>query len=212
MKGAIIANGECLDIDFLRTTLLDMDYIICLDGGLNYCEKLGINPDIIAGDFDSVDPLVLKRYETLNIEIRRYPARKDWTDMEIGIDIAKERGIDELFILNALGRRLDHTLGNLGNMLLALEKGLKPVILDKYQDVYVIDDKIALKRPVGTVVSLVPITVEAKGVKTRGLDYPLDYETLYVSRSRGISNVFVEEEAEISIREGKLLILINTVN
>ena len=209
MRALIIANGEIKDVAIIEQTIREGDCVICLDGGLRYADKAGIMPSVIVGDFDSVDIELVEKYRAKGVEIHSFPVRKDFTDMEIGIDIAVEKGAAELVLMAALGGRMDHALGNVFNMQRALSKGVSVRIIDEAQHMFLINNNKKFNYKKGTVISLIPITEQVKGVKTDNLSYPLNYETLYNGDSRGLSNVFDEDEAQICMSQGILLVIIN---
>ena len=84
MKTLIVTGGS-LDIswakDFVRT--INAEYIIAADSGLKYIDELGLVPDMILGDYDSVEDGLLDKYKS--IDIKTYPKEKDYTDTHIAI-------------------------------------------------------------------------------------------------------------------------------
>ena len=209
MRAIIIANGEIKNISIIEQTIRGDDYIICLDGGLKHADNAGIMPNVIVGDFDSVDMALVEKYRAKGVEVHSYPVRKDFTDMEIGINIAGEIGASELVLMGALGGRMDHALGNILNMRQALEKGISISIIDEKQHIFLLNKEQNFQYKKGTTVSLIPITEQVRGIKTANLSYPLNCETLYNGYSRGLSNVFDEDETKITISDGILLVIVN---
>ena len=102
----IVGGAEIQDYDRLRTALHDTDYYIFCDSGLKHLEPLGVLPDLIVGDFDS-HPV-----PHLPVETIRLPREKDDTDTMFAAREAQRRGFSEVLLLGAIGRRLDHSLGN----------------------------------------------------------------------------------------------------
>ena len=209
MRAIIIANGEMKNIEIIEQNICKGDYIICLDGGLKHADNAGIMPNVIVGDFDSVDMALVEKYREKGAEVHSFPVRKDFTDMEIGINIAAEKNIGELVLLGALGGRTDHALGNIFNMQQALNKGIEISIIDENQHIFLLSKEKKFRYKKGMIISLIPITGKVEGVKTANLSYPLNDETLYSGYSRGVSNIFDEDEAQISISSGILLVIVN---
>lgn len=209
MRAVLIANGHINNPSFIKEKICIGDLIICVDGGLRYAHNAEIMPDYIIGDFDSADIELIDKYAGLGAMVLQFPKKKDLTDMEIALELAEEKGIRELFIFGAMGGRSDHAIANIMNLYQALEKGMNAAIIDENEEIYITKDTIVLERPKGTLISLVPIGEAAFKVKTEGLSYPLNYEDLYLGHSRGVSNIFEEEKAKVSLEKGVLLIFIN---
>jgi len=112
MKTLIVTGGS-LDIswakDFVRT--INAEYIIAADSGLKYIDELGLVPDMILGDYDSVEDGLLDKYKS--IDIKTYPKEKDYTDTHIAIINALKAGASVIYILGATGTRMDHTFTNI---------------------------------------------------------------------------------------------------
>ena len=115
MKAVIIGGGS-LDADFSLSYVKQEkpDMLIAVDRGLSFCHEAGLRPDVILGDFDSVDPAILEGYRQEGIvPIDTYDSHKDYTDMELGMRKALELGCSQAILLGATGTRLDHTLTNI---------------------------------------------------------------------------------------------------
>lgn len=204
-RAFIYAAGEYKPGDiklFKRIRLKDDDLIICADGGYDALAYTNITPDVIIGDFDSVNVTIPKE-----IELVTYPAEKDKTDLEICIDYAKEKGCDTVFMMGVLGGRPDHTLGAFYAMKYALKAGVCPMVLTGDSRIYLVDSEIELNRENFKYISLMPCTEKVSGVTAVGLKYPLQDETLEQSSSRGISNEFYNNIAKISIKDGLLFVI-----
>ncbi len=206
MKAAVICNGEIRDYSYIKSFLDNIGLVVCCDGGLRHCEGLGIFPDIICGDFDSVRPDVMDRYKNSSAEIRKVPREKDFTDGELGIRLALERGADELVLLGCLGSRFDHSLANVQLLLLPLKQGARAKIISENNTLFLVDRELKLDVEKGTTISLIPLVGEVRGVTTEGLYYPLEKSALSLGSSLGISNVSTGRKVRISLDEGLLLV------
>jgi thiamine pyrophosphokinase len=212
LQAIIFANGELLVPADLEARLAAADLLIAADGGAQHCRALGLRPDVIIGDLDSLDAGTRADWEAQNVHVIAYPPEKDQTDLELGLLHAKEAGADKILILAALGRRWDHSLANL---LLAGHPqfdGTEILILHGEQRMLVIKGRKLLPAEVGERVSLLPIGGDAKGVSTRDLKYPLTGETLFFGSSRGVSNVVLSANPEIEIGTGILLCIISSAD
>ena len=126
MRAAIFSGGT-LDEPFVKSYLKEYkpDCILAADRGLEFCHRNRIRPDIILGDFDSIDPEVIRTYEEDGgIPIRRFNPVKDTTDTAIAMEQAAEMGAGEICFFGATGTRLDHTLSNIYNLYLLTERGI----------------------------------------------------------------------------------------
>lgn len=209
MKSALIIGGGPVNIEQLKQELAQKpDMLIAADYGGFYCEQLGIIPQVLMGDFDSLSAPMVDKLMNAGAKVIRFPARKDETDMELALDLAMTEGSSRIHILGGLGRRFDHTLSNIGLLLKALPQKNEVHLLDEVHDITAIDHRIVLSRRAGWAVSLIPLTVEVSGISTSGLLYPLDNASLYLEKSRGIHNQFTAETASIEVAEGILLVIL----
>ncbi len=187
---------------YKRIKTSEEDIIICADGGYDALIYTSIVPDVVIGDFDSLKSSVPKE-----IEVVKYPTDKDKTDLEICIDYALERGCDTIFMLGALGGRIDHTIGSLCAMKYVLERGASPMILNGKSRIYLIDNEIQISRDNFDYVSLIPCTDKVTGITTTGLKYELNNDELLKSNSLGISNEFYGNTATVKIENGLLYVI-----
>jgi thiamine pyrophosphokinase len=211
-RALIFANGEIFDPEAVRPLLLPGDVLIAADGGLRHLRALGLMPHLLIGDLDSVSPLEVEQAEQANTRVMRYPVHKDETDLELALLTAVEEGCTEMVILGALGGRLDMTLGNIALLLLPELSGCLVRLDDGAEEVLFMRAG-SLGSPItgkpGERVSLLPWGGPAAGIHTQGLYYPLNGETLYPERTRGISNQMLESEALVRFETG-LLVCIHT--
>ncbi len=120
MLTLIFANGDLTEPPELPDLLARADLIIAADGGANSCRCLGIIPDVLIGDLDSIDPAILKDFQVKAVAIHRHPPRKDATDLELALDFAMAQGAREVWLFGGLGGRWDMSLANV--LLAAREK------------------------------------------------------------------------------------------
>lgn len=208
-RAIVFANGEIRGTDRLRTLPVEKSMLIAADGGLLHMRSLGLWPDLLIGDLDSVTPRDIAAVKEHGGEIMQYPVDKDETDLQLAINIALEKGCDEIIIAAALGGRLDQTLGNL---FLLSRPDLKNVSIrldDGREEVFLIHSAVEIKGKTGDNISLLPLDGAAFDVKTEELKYPLNYEKLHPYETRGISNVMLSNHARVSLSRG-ILICIHT--
>jgi thiamine pyrophosphokinase len=184
------------------------DRVIAADGGAVHCRALGLRPDVVIGDLDSLDPAEIEVLRAEGVEIVRHPVRKDQTDLELALRWAVAAGADEIVVLAALGGRWDQTLANL---LLPALPGLDAVrlrLVDGNQQIYLIQNDTRIEGQAGDMVSLIPIGGDARGVTTTGLEYPLDGGTLSFGSTLGISNVLLSATARVTVEAGMVLCVV----
>jgi len=215
----IFANGELPDLDAARALLQQDDYLIAADGGANHLLKMGILPEIVIGDLDSIDEDTLFDLTSAEVEIKQYSEDKDETDIELALRYAVELRPSAILIVGALGGRLDQTLANLSILTDPTLPGIDIRMDDGVEEVFFCRASAekggqVASSPQGEVqgrsgdtLSLIPWHGPVQGVKTEGLQWPLYGETLFSDNSRGISNIMVDETVSIYIQSGLLLIV-----
>lgn len=207
MYTIIIANAPGFRAEPFAKRITSADLVIAADGGGNALYASGITPDLIIGDCDSLDPVALAAFTTAGVPIIRYPSAKDETDLELALLAAIERGATQIDLLGALGGRWDQGLANVALLALPELRSVRVRLLDDTQEAYVVQGVSPIEGSVGDTVSLIPLGGAASGITTTGLHYALADATLAFARSRGISNVISSLPAQVSVREGILLIV-----
>ena len=205
----IVSGGRLGDQSFFQEKIARMEnrLIICCDGGARHFQYLGIKPDVIIGDMDSIDPASLASYSTSGIKIIKYPANKDFTDTELALDYALNLKPEAIFIWGALGGRIDHALANVFLLCRGQEKGIRTCLIDEYGEAFVLDKETSFINETGKTVSLIALSPEVTGITLSGFLYPLKEETLIMGESRGISNIINEDSASIIVKNGNLLVI-----
>ncbi len=209
MKIVIVTGGDVEPASaagFLRT--YGADFAVAVDGGLLRAEELGLMPDCIVGDFDTVSGEVLGYYRERGVYFETQKPEKDYTDTELALLYAlSQPEVSEIVILGGLGRRFDHTLANVQVLLHALRKGIPCRIIDRYNRISLLDRPLELKKSEtwGRYISLIPFTEQVKGVTLTGFKYPLTEALLTQGNSLGVSNELLAERGRIDFQEGILL-------
>jgi thiamine pyrophosphokinase len=215
MRTIIIANGDPPAQRDIDTWFRKGDILICADGGARVAMRYGLKPNLIVGDFDSLSENEISELETRGAQLLRHPRNKNETDLELALSLIPTlfdvtNGDMEIVILGALGGRIDHELANM--LLLAMPKidGCNVVIAHEKSQIRLIDARskeatLTLRGRQGDTVSLIPFGGDAHGIRTQGLEYPLNDESLFFGPARGVSNVLLGVEARVSLRSGMLL-------
>lgn len=132
-KILVVANGD-KDLSFLQAIYVDYDLIIAADGASNVLYEADIRPDILVGDFDSIEEDVLHKYEEQGVRLVRLKPEKDFSDTHIAIDTAIEEGASQIDLAGGFGGRWDHSIANLNLLYYCYEKkiGLSLISRDNY--------------------------------------------------------------------------------
>lgn len=178
------------------------DLIICADGGYNLICEAGIKPDVIIGDMDSVSGKL-----PTDVKIYTYPCKKDKTDLHICVDFALRHKCDQIILLGVMGGRISHSMGSLMMLEYIHKNHAAGMILTASTRVFLVSDKISVKRDNFKYLSLIPLTETAEGVSISGVKYPLENAVLKREKNLGISNEFDSDTAEISVKKGLLTVV-----
>jgi len=208
-KHACIITGGTLSEEFLTEYFRQNSdtAIIVVDGALEVTHRLGIRPDFIVGDFDTVDESLLSFYE--KDIILRHPPEKDQTDTELAIETALAAECTGLTFLGATGSRLDHSLANIFLLQGLLQRGIAAEIRNENNRLYLKDNGFTLQRKssCGDFVSLLPLTETVQQVTLTGFKYPVENLTFFRERTLGISNEITEEEARVEFSKGIFIVV-----
>ena len=200
----IVADAPGLVLEHYHPHLA-ADLVIAADGGARHLLSANRLPDLVVGDFDSLEPHLLGLLEQDGVRIERHPVHKDETDLELALLRAVEMGAHEITILGALGGRPDQHLANLQLLTHPALRGRAVRLIDERWHIIVIHDEATLHGAAGDIVSLLPMTERVEGIRTQGLYYPLNHEALALGPARGVSNKLLDTTATIHIRTGILL-------
>lgn len=203
----IFANGELPYLEEARRLLQPDDYIICADGGTRHALALGLTPQLVIGDMDSIDKDKWQALENSGVSVELFPQDKNETDLELAIGRAIELSPERLLIIGALGGRLDQMLGNIALLSDNRLSTLNARLDDGVEEIFFCRDQAQIHGSKGDILSLIPWGNAVYGVQTKGLNWPLQNETLFPDQTRGISNEMTENAASIKIESGLLLIV-----
>ena len=217
MKYLVILGGEIHDTPLLRRIFKEevFDQVIAADSGLNWAYRLEIRPDLMMGDFDSVEPEILEYYKKQEIPWKAFPARKDFTDSELALWAAMDlsKNGDEIYLLGGVGSRMDHTLANVFLLCEPLKKGIKACIIDGLNEIRMLEGPCEMKmayREEQQYLSLLPFMGSTEGIDLEGVAYPLRNFRLQMGKCIGISNEIEGKEARLRVRNGYLLLIRST--
>ena len=176
------------------------DLVIAADGG--YAQLGGVHADLVVGDFDSLG------FVPAGEHVVRHPAEKDDTDTMLAARIGLERGYRAFVLLGGVGGRLDHTLANIQTLAFLRENGARAALLGEAETITLIqNESLRFRAGLAGIVSVFSFGAVASGVYERGLAYALADATLTDTNPLGVSNAFTGAAAEISVQNGRLVVL-----
>lgn len=187
---------------------------IAADGGLKLMQALGIVPDLIIGDMDSLEEdSLLERYAAdRTVRVKRLPVEKDDTDMLAAIREGLHAGCGFFELYGALGGRIDHTLANIQCLLFLLNHGAYGVLFGKGQRIELLKNaRICFPKDMyrkNRRLSVFAFGKDARGVTEKGLKYTLDDTVVRMDFPVGISNEFLDCESFVEVKDGMLLVCV----
>ena len=217
MKWGLIAlNGKTHSVQLLKErvnrTLKEgtLECVIGVDGGCKLLETLSLVPNIILGDFDSIENL--QKFKALwpSADIMIFPSEKDYTDAELAFDVMGEKKMDRVLVVGGFGGRVDHMmsilhlLGNASNYVMIDEQNYIEKIVTPYRAVF------TKEATLNNYVSLIPMSEGLYGVTLEGFKYPLNNAAIEFAQTLGISNEIVETEGVVTIRKGQGYLVISS--
>lgn len=184
--------------------------VICADSGLDHALRLGLFPDVVIGDMDSVDSSSLARARAEACTIIEHPSDKDFTDTELALEYATHTGFRHLTLVWGGGDRIDHVLGvmaALGHDSLKAFDSVRAWISTDRIDVVHAGRTLVTDHEVDTTVSLTTLGTRDAIVTTRGLKWDLDGDVLTGDRARGVSNLVSCSPCSIHCQTGIVAVI-----
>ena len=199
MKNCLIFCAA--EFDGLLEPVAADDLVIAADGGFRHTEALGLQPQVILGDFDSLG------YEPGGANV--FPVEKDDTDAMLAVRRGLSLGCDRFLLYGSLdGPRLDHTVANFQTLQYLADHGAIGYLIGRDYLVTVIrNGTLEFPSSAEGTVSVFCSGREARGVTLKGLYYPLENGSMTPGFPLGVSNHFTGVPGEISVRDGSLLVL-----
>lgn len=203
-KCIIIANGRPPSKSVINY-FISKGYstLICADGGANSAFKLGLVPDYIIGDLDSIFPETLKFYSDKSTIIK--VKRQNDTDVEKCLKFAIRKKFAEAILLGVTGDRLDHTICNLGIVIKFYQK-IKCKIVAENSYLVPADETITLKSKVGETISIYAFDKQTK-ITSDGLKYQLRNSSLPFGEKESTSNVVIKNAVKLDVKGGIIFII-----
>ena len=212
-------TGTCIIVGAGELTVGEIpvkewDFVIAADGGFAYCRRLGVEPDLILGDFDSLDEGNKRAVEAIRQErperVQVLPVMKDDTDMLAAMKEGLKRGFRSFDIYAAAqGRRLSHTIANIQCLNYLKENGASGRLIEAGETVFLLrDETVEFVKEQKGFLSLFSLGDRAEGVTIRNMKYLLDRATVTNAFPVGVSNEFIGEAGSVTVESGTLLVIV----
>ena len=200
-RAVVIAGGEIISYERVRSFLKPEDYYIFCDSGLFHKEGLNVEPDLIIGDFDSHEKV------DTGSEIITLPEMKDDTDSLSGVKLALKRGFKDFLLLGMTGRRMDHTLCNLYLLSYIKSHHGKALIVDDWREMEVVEKEEVFISDTYAYFSLIAWKGKCEGVNIENALYPLSSAVIEPEYQYGISNEPLKGGSRVWVEKGSLLLI-----
>ena len=202
MKGVLFTGGAAPEYRHIKNEVKEADIIVAADSGFDTAIRMGVNPDVVIGDMDSIKYFdMLDRYPP--DRVLRFPEDKDKTDTELGITYLQENKFDEIVLIGGGGGRMDHFLG----IVFLFDRDFSPVIWYTHSTrMQKITGRIQIPSMKGKTVSFFPVGTGQCRMKSEGLKWPLD-NLLWSRGDMGLSNIAIDDPFCIEMLEGGLIMV-----
>ena len=177
--------------------------IYCADGGANICYELNSIPKEIYGDLDSIKDEVKKFYQEKDVEFIKFQVEKDYTDSELVLNEIQNK-YDIIYCIAGLGGSIDHELTNIN----LLDKYSNLIFISQEEKIFKIESNYKFNNMINTKISFIIFSDKVKGLTLKGFKYNIENLDIKKGEARCISNVIVENEANLLIKSGSLLCVI----
>jgi thiamine pyrophosphokinase len=202
MTALLLCNGEPPSKGLTQRLVRSHDLFICADGGANAARALGLVPDVIIGDLDSLRPSTKRFFRN---SVITQVARQDNTDLEKALDYLLRRGVRRVTILGLAGGRIDMVLGNFAVLWNYVGRVSMMCAGETWQAIPMAQE-LRLRTKRGTIISLVPFG-PCSGITLSGLKYILKNGSMRVGEI-GVSNVATSQDVTVRVKKGKMLVIL----
>ncbi len=198
----ILGGGEIRNYASVKAEIRGVACVICADSGFSHCAGLGVAPDLLVGDFDSIAEL------PPDIQTMAFPAEKDYTDSTLAVREAVRRGYKTLVLAGMLGGRFDHSVGNLQNLVWCAQNGISAHITDGETRVWAVaDGELTLPPKENAYFSVLSLAGRCGAVTITGGKYPLKDYPLSFDEPRAVSNEYAGVPVTVCVEDGVVTVI-----
>lgn len=207
MHTVIFTSGILENSWLVVSAIQSASSIIAADHGAQTALDFGVQPEVVLGDMDSIDAVTQQKLQKEKVQFIPFPQEKDQTDTELAINYAIEKGATAITLLGGIaGDRLDHILANIflagiSTVQITFINGLQRAFIAKGPTSF------TLKGHKNDLLSLIPVNGSVTGIASTGLKWELQQEVLVFGKPRGVSNVFLQENVTVSMKDGVLFVV-----
>ncbi len=185
--------------------------VVAADGGMKHCAALGLRPQVVIGDLDSLPRAFRRRLRDEIAEVIGVPEAKEQTDLQLALELVSRRAVAGLTVVGATGGgRLDHSLAAVYAGVPLARDGWRVRYLDGRHELWLLagPSDLTLHGSPGQYLSVLALSEQTSGVFIRGTRWELEQATLRWGESRGISNEFGPGPARLGLKEGVLAVVV----
>lgn len=207
MRIVVVSGGKPPEEQTLRNYLNDETFIISADSGSNILFKYNIVPNVMLGDFDSIQNIVFNYFKEKGCKIISYPSEKKFTDTEAAIVEAVKLNPQEILLFGCTGSRLDHTLANLGLLYKCLKNNVNAYIIDENNTISLHDKDFKIRGKMGEIFSLQTFGDTVNNLSIFKAKYELHNYDLKFGDPRTVSNELLEDDVVVTFKNGILILI-----
>jgi len=207
-RAVVFLNGMYASAPFDRRVAAAGDLVLAADGGAARLYELGLRPDAVVGDFDSLDPDVVSRLAADGVTIERHPVRKDRTDAELAVEAALSMGARSIVLTGGARGALDHVLGHLAVLRRLASACIEAALVDVslWATAVAAPADLLLAGIDGRRVSLVAPTDAL--VTLKGFEYELEHARMSADGCLGLGNTARGPRQSVRVHQGPLFVLV----
>ena len=205
----IFANGELKQSEIVKREIRSTDRIFCANGGTRHALSMGLRPEVIVGDLDSLAADLVSDLTAGGTKLLRYPEDKDQTDLELALGVAVAEKPEEILLVAALGGRLDQMLANILLLTRPEYGSVRLTITEGHQRASLLRGplNVPINGRAGSTVSVIPLSPVVEQVTLTGVKWPLNDKTLTFGSTLTISNTLTDPRAFIRVGQGQVLLV-----
>jgi len=200
MRALVVSNGFPPQRELLKDEIEKADLLIGADGGSRTILKHGFTPDVVIGDLDSFEAPESPTFKVI------HKPDQETNDLEKALNYAIEQGTLQCIVLGAFGYRMDHSVKNLSVLNKFHDSFEQLVFRDEVFDAILVNEEFSTRISAGNIVSLFPVSGEVTGIRTEGLKFSLEEESLKNGVRDGTSNEAISDQFSVRIKTGELVV------
>ena len=180
----IICDGQFPRTEYPRYLIKSADFSICCDGALvkylRHSRRIfgeERTPDLVIGDMDTLSEKMQARYSSLIVKVEEQE-HNDQTKA-VRWAISNVEGIEQIYILGATGKRVDHTIGN-ASLLMEYTRmfdleglGINIEMVSDTGTAFAVNNTFEMDCGIGRQVSIFSPD-NSLNIRSTGLEYPTD--------------------------------------